>query len=211
LRGDARLWMIMLSATAHDTAMNSAASYGDRSSRELLRLARDGDSCALSTLWARQKSALQHWARGRLPHWARQAVDTQDLIQDALLRTFRRINTFQDRGRGALQAYLREAVRNRICDELRKVGRQPEREELSDVIRDEGASPFDLTLDAEQMNRYKTALSTLTENERLLIVGRIEMAYTYEQLALATGRSNAEAARIAVRRALLKLAQKMAG
>jgi RNA polymerase sigma-70 factor (ECF subfamily) len=201
----------MLSSRTGSLVMNWGASYGDRSSRELLRLARDGDTRALNTLWSRQKYALQQWARGRLPHWARQGMDTHDLIQEAMLRTFQRITNFQDRGRGALQAYLREAVRNRIRDELRKVGRQPVREELPDVVRDHGASPLDMALDAELMGRYKGALEQLSENDRLLIVGRIEMGYTYEQLALATGRANAEAARVAARRALLKLARTMAG
>jgi RNA polymerase sigma factor (sigma-70 family) len=201
----------MHSSTTNNPAMNWGSSNGDRTSRELLRLARDGDSRALNALWSRQKSALQQWARGRLPQFARQVVDTHDLVQDALLQTFRGLKRFQDRGRGALQAYLREAVRNRIYDELRKVGRQPVRGELPEALRDHGASPLETVLDAELMGRYKAALATLSENERLLIVGRIEMAYTYEQLALATGRPNAEAARVAVRRALLKLAKKMAG
>jgi RNA polymerase sigma factor (sigma-70 family) len=186
----------------------------NRSSRALIRLAREGDSHALNALFTRQKSALRSWARGRLPQWARSAVDTNDLIQEALLQTFRRINVLEDRGRGALQAYLREAVKNRIRDELRRIGRHPIPEvldeALGDALRDRGASPFDLAADSEIMRRYRASLNSLTENERLLVVGRFEMSYTYEQLALATGRETAGAARLAVRRAILKLAGKMA-
>jgi RNA polymerase sigma factor (sigma-70 family) len=188
----------------------SRPSYANRSSRDLIRLAREGDPRALSALFGRQKSALRRWARGRVPQWVRGAVDTNDVVQEALLQTFRRIHVFDDRGRGALQAYLREAVRNRIRDELRRVGRQPVREALDEAFSDQGASPFDLAADAELMRRYKSKLNALSDSERLLIVGRIEMAYTYEQLALATGRATPEAARVAVRRAVLKLAQRMA-
>jgi len=176
----------------------------------LLRLAQAGDSRALNALLDRQKSALRKGARGRLPQWARGAVDTNDLVQEALIRTFTRINTFEDRGKGELQSYMREAVRNRIRDELRKVGRRPMREALHEAMQDGAASPFDQTLDSELMRRYKQKLSTLTDNEQQLVVGRIEMGYTYEQLALATGRATHEAARVAVRRAVLKLARKMA-
>jgi RNA polymerase sigma factor (sigma-70 family) len=177
----------------------------------LIALARAGDSHALNALLTRQKASLKTWARGRLPQWARRAVDTNDLIQEALLQTLRHIHTFDDRGRGALQAYLREAVRNRIRDELRRVSRRPVHEALDEAMRDHGgASPFDAAAEEERMRRYKTSLALLTDNERMLVVGRMEMSYTYEQLALATGRSTAEAARVAVRRAVLKLAVKMA-
>jgi RNA polymerase sigma-70 factor (ECF subfamily) len=189
---------------------DSESASKSRSSGALLRLAQNGDSRALSTLFRRQHSALRKWARGRLPQWARNAVDTNDLVQEALAHTFRRIHVFQDRGRGALQAYLREAVRNRIRDEIRRLGRQPTREVLEDVVEDRAASPFELAADSEVIRRYKMKLSSLTEEEQQLVVGRIEMGYTYEQLALATGRATVEATRMAARRAVLKLARKMA-
>lgn len=181
-----------------------------KSSRSLLRLVQAGDVGALSALILRQQSSLRKWARGRLPQWARGAIDTNDIVQEALVQTFKRINAFHDRGRGALQAYLREAVRNRIRDELRRVGRQPIRAALDDAIGDRAASPFDLAADSELTRRYKSHLASLPEADQQLIVGRIEMGYTYDQLALATGRATADAARVAVRRAMLKLAKKMA-
>jgi DNA-directed RNA polymerase specialized sigma24 family protein len=75
-----------------------------RSSRELLRRARAGESRALSALFHRQRGALIRWARGRLPRWARNVADTADLVQDVLLQTFRRLEGFDNRGHGALQA-----------------------------------------------------------------------------------------------------------
>src|ERR1044071_8477984 len=124
------------------TFKSQSVMYDERSSRELIQLSQQGDSRALNTLFARQKTKLWSWARGRLPQWARNTVDTNDVVQDALLRTFRRINLFHDRGRGALQAYLREAVKNRVRDELRRVGRHPLRQELDETFRDGAASPF---------------------------------------------------------------------
>ena len=70
----------------------SVPAYVNRSSRELIALARAGDSQALSALFTRQKASLKTWARGRLPQWARRALDTNDLIQEALLQTLRHIH-----------------------------------------------------------------------------------------------------------------------
>ena len=177
-------------------------------SGELLRRARAGDSRALSTLLRRQGTALTRWARGRLPRWARHLADTADLVQDALLNTFRRIDRFDDRGSGALQAYLRQAVQNRISDELRRIERRPTAE-MDDGFPADTLSPYDLTLSAERALAYKQALASLSEADRVLIVARFEMDYTYEQLALIGDRASPEAARKALRRAVLKLADRM--
>ena len=95
---------------------------GDRgdpeSTRELIDRARRGEPGAVDQLFARHLGPLQRWASGRLPHWARDFADTDDLVQDALLQTFKRIGDFEPRGVGALQAYLRQAVVNRVRDEL---------------------------------------------------------------------------------------------
>ena len=60
----------------------------------LLDRARAGDNQALDRLFERYLPRLQRWARGRLPVWARDLADTHDLVQDTLLRTFKRIDGF---------------------------------------------------------------------------------------------------------------------
>jgi RNA polymerase sigma factor (sigma-70 family) len=180
-------------------------------SASLIARARAGDSRAVSTLFRRHGEALRRWAHGRLPHWARAANDTADVVQDVLLRTFRRIDRFDNRGRGALRAYLRQSVMNRINDEMRSVLRVPTTEVSEGLldIADDAPSPFRAAMDAERERHYKKALGSVSEEERLLIVGRLELSYTYEQLALISGRATPEAARLAVRRAVIKLAQRM--
>jgi RNA polymerase sigma factor (sigma-70 family) len=183
-------------------------------SADLLERARGGDSRALSALFKRHGNQLRRWASGRLPRWARRLHDTADVVQETLLHTFQRIDRFEDRGRGALQAYLRTAVMNRIRDEIRKVTRRPT-DDLDDAIAggipSAGPSPYELAFDEQQERKYKAALAQLTEDERLLVVGRIEMGYNYDQLALIRQKGTPEAARQAVRRAIVRLAEKMAG
>jgi len=140
-------------------------------------------------------------------------TETADLVQEALLQTFRRLDRFEDRGKGALQAYLRQAVINRIHDEVRRVARRPlaESDDAALDLPADDPSPFDHALDAEHDRKYKQALATLGEDERMLVVGRMELGYNYDQLALITDRSTSEAARVAVRRAVIKLARAMSG
>jgi RNA polymerase sigma-70 factor (ECF subfamily) len=180
-------------------------------SAELLARAKAGDARAISTLFERHGPELRQWARGRLPRWARTVADTTDVVQDVLLRTFRRIDRFEDRGRGALRGYLRRSVMNRIHDEMRKVVRRPagQLEERLFDLPGEQPTPFDSAVDSERARHYKAALATLTEEERLLVVGRIELGYNYDQLALIGARATPEAARQAVRRAVKKLAERM--
>ena len=81
---------------------------------ELLAQARRGDLAALDEVFARAIPPLKRWARGRLPSWARSLVDTDDLVQETVIGTLKQIDVFEYRADAALQAYLRQAVMNRI-------------------------------------------------------------------------------------------------
>src|SRR5262245_3323365 len=77
---------------------------------DLLERAKGGDAEALNGLFARHIPTLRRWATGRLPQWTRDISDTQDLVQETVLQVFKRVESFEPRGAGALQAYLRQAV-----------------------------------------------------------------------------------------------------
>lgn len=179
------------------------------SSLELLRLARGGDRAALDALFARNFPLLRRWARGRLPQWARSIAETADLVQDVMLHSFRRLDRIDIRRKGALQAYLRQSIHNRIKDEFRSAARQRPHDPLCETIPDRGPSPLRTAIDSELRERYTEALAQLPLRDQELVVGRLELEYNYEQLAVATGRRSAEAARIALRRALLRLTDEM--
>src|SRR5687767_12315326 len=103
----------------------------EEASVELIRRAKTGDADALGHLVNRYLPRLRRWAAGRLPVTARDLGDTNDVVQEAVIRTFRNLDRFEERGEGALQAYLRQAVMNRIRDEIRRTGRRPRVEVLS--------------------------------------------------------------------------------
>src|SRR6185436_18319376 len=87
---------------------------------ELVERAKSGDDDALNQLFARYLPPLRRWASGRLPQWTRDLMDTDDLVQETVVRAVKRIDRFESRHEGALQAYLRQAVVNRIRDEVRR-------------------------------------------------------------------------------------------
>ncbi len=183
----------------------------NESSLDLIARAQAGDHQARDLLIARYLPRLQRWARGRLPVWARDLADTQDLVQETVFKAFKQIGRFDVRGEGALQGYLRQALVNRIRDEIRRVNRRAEAVDLDPHLQDEGPSPLEQAIGREALERYEQALNRLRPDDREVIVGRIELGLTNEELAEATGKPSANAARMAVERALFRLAKEMRG
>jgi RNA polymerase sigma-70 factor, ECF subfamily len=179
------------------------------SSFELIRRAQTGDSSALERLLERYRPRLRRWASGRLPRYARGMTDTDDLVQDALIGTFKNFKEFDDRGEWALQAYLRRAVTNRIRDELRRFQTQPRREEMPLEAAAPDKSPLELALGREVFERYEAALSVLGDIEREAVIARVELGCSYQEIAALVDKPTSDAARMVVARALAKLAQTM--
>ena len=80
---------------------------------------------------------------------------------------------------------------------------------LDDELMDRGVSPLDEAIGTEAAERYEAALQRLRPEERELIVARVEMGNGYEQIAAAHGKPSADAARMGVARALVRLAEEM--
>ncbi len=181
------------------------------STADLLRRARGGDTDALNDLFRRHLPPLRRWARGRLPSWTRDLRDTEDLVQETLAQTLRRIDQFEPRHEGALQAYLRQALVNRVRDEVRRLNRYPAAAALeeSDRFADPSASPLEEAIGTEALERYEAAMQRLRAEEREVIIARVEMQQSYAQIAAAHGKASADAARMAVTRALVRLAEEM--
>jgi RNA polymerase sigma-70 factor (ECF subfamily) len=196
-------------ASAAEGHVPSTDSPAGTTTSVLFLRARRGDIDALAALLREHLPRLRRWARGRLPGWVRSAADTSDLVQDALAGTLARLDLFQPRSHRALAAYLRAAVRNRIADEHRRAGRWVCRE-ITDAFTSPERSPLDRAIDAETRRRYLAALDALSRRDRELIVAHLELDYTHAQLACMIGRSP-NAARMALTRALARLAERMAG
>lgn len=179
------------------------------SSLTLLSLAQAGDRVALESLISRYLPRLQRWASGRLPRSARSMADSQDLVQETLAQTFQRVDRFESRGDGALYAYLRQAILNRIRDELRREKRQRAPGDLDSATPDQGRSPLEEAIGREAIDRYERALATLDQEDREAVVARIELGYTHQEIAVLLGKPTANATRMAIERAIVRLAREM--
>ena len=125
------------------------------------------------------------------------------------MQTFKKIEDFEPRRVGALQAYLRQAVLNRLRDELRRKARRPDATDLDGLEDVTARSPLEEAIGRQAVEDYEEALGRLRPEEREAIIARVEIGYTYAELAEALGKPSAEAARKTARRALLRLAEEM--
>lgn len=181
----------------------------DEPTIELVMRARGGDRDAVEALLQRCLPSLKRWAHGRLPASARSSMDTGDLIQEAAMHAVSRLDTFEPRHVGAMQAYLRQAVVNRIIDEVRRVSRHPVPSELDADTPSDDSSPLDLAIAAETYDRFRAALALLTSREREVVVARVEMQWSLADIAQRLGFPTVDAARMAVTRAQRRLAAEM--
>jgi RNA polymerase sigma-70 factor (ECF subfamily) len=175
----------------------------------LINRVKAGDAAARERLVARCIPPLRRWARGRLPSYARDMLDTEDLVQEAVIAALGRIQGFEARREGALQAYLRQALANRIKDVIRYKRRRPLQTELPEDARDQGESPLEQVIGLENTERYEAAMLRLRDTDREAIIARVELRYSYQELAVALGKPSADAARVAVARAVYRLAREI--
>jgi RNA polymerase sigma-70 factor (ECF subfamily) len=180
----------------------------DRTSVLLGRI-RSGDPEARERLFARYLPMLRVWARRRLPPAARDLRDTDDLVQDTLLRAFQRLGSFEYRGEGAFLAYLRQILMNRVRDELRGAGTRPPRDPLDDERESNAPSVLDEVIGRDRIARFERALERLEPEPREAILLRVEFGFSHQQVAEALGKPSANAARMTVARALVELAKAM--
>jgi RNA polymerase sigma-70 factor (ECF subfamily) len=171
---------------------------------DILARAQRGERSAALILIQRAVPAVRRWARGRLPSSARNDADTEDVVQDAVLKTLKSIATFEHRTVGGLQAYLRTSVVNRIRDLIRASGRRGVPEAL-DAVHDSQPSPLEAVIMRERLDRFLSALQRLKPADRQVIVWRLELGYSVDEIASRLGKSKS-AAGMTVTRAMARLA-----
>ncbi len=179
------------------------------STQALLQRVRTGDEQAREDLVQRFLPGLRRWAHGRLPAHARDLMDTNDLVSVALVRALRRVDQVRATAPGGFFAYLRTVALNCLRDELRRAGRRPPRNPLTVDLEDDRPALLEATLGRGMIDRYQRALESLSVAQQEAVILRIEFGFTFEEIARALGRSSANAVRMQVTRAILRLAEAM--
>jgi RNA polymerase sigma-70 factor (ECF subfamily) len=179
------------------------------SSLLLVLRAQEGDERAKDELCARYLPRLRRWARGRLPSWARDHEDTEDIVQDTLVRSIAQLDGFSPTHEHAFWAYTCQALRNRLRDVVRRAHRRPAPSELSEQQVADDPSPLELAVGRDTLRRYETALQRLRPIDRELIVAKVELGFEYDEITELLGKASIGATRVAVSRALIRLAEEM--
>lgn len=154
-----------------------------RSSLTLLERTQKGDRAAMEALMTSYLPRLRRWASGRLPRSARDSSDTQTLCRKPCFRRFR----------GSRRS---RSVEKGRC---RRTSARPS----------STASGKSCAAPAAAVERYERALATLRREEREAVVSRIQLGYTNDEIAGLLGKPSANGARMAVERAIVKLAKAM--
>jgi RNA polymerase sigma factor (sigma-70 family) len=139
----------------------------------------------------------------------RKSIDTGDVVQEIFLGTIRCLENIRPRYPGSFPTYLRRAVLNRINDETRKSARKPELAALGGNETDTAPSPLDQTIGLDLREQYERAMMRLTENDRAAVFLRVELKMGYAEIAGVLNKPSTDAARMAVQRALVRLAEGM--
>ena len=192
-----------------DLATEESSGEHQESTAAILLRARGGDSDARETLAGRYLTVLRRWAHGRLPRAARDLVDTDDIVQSAIVKALRRLDSFEARGEGAFLAYLRQILLNQIRDEARRAKRRPEHQELKDDHHASLRSPLEEVIGRESLERYESALDRLPENQKHAVILRLDLGFRYREIAEAIGSPTPSAARFLVARGLAHLSRIM--
>jgi RNA polymerase sigma factor (sigma-70 family) len=179
------------------------------SSVVLLERAQSGDALALEELVGRYLPRLRRWASGRLPMAARDMLDTEDIVQETMIKAVRNLDGFTINGDAALQAYLLRALKNRLADAYRHGKRRPAETSVGSGLEAADPSPIELVIGNEALQRYEEALGRLKAEDREAVLLRVELCHEYDTIAEMLGKSSAAAARVAVSRALARLSKEM--
>ncbi len=179
------------------------------STADLLSLVRNGDDAAKEKLAARYLPLLRRWASGRLPYYARDIHDTDDLVQNSLLKALDKVDDFDHRHEGAFLAYIRAILLNAVRYELRRHSNRPPREEVDENIQSTDRSALEDAVGSESVAIYEAALAKLPEDHQEAVILRVEFGYSYQEIADALGKPSSNAARMAVTRSLARLAEEI--
>lgn len=177
---------------------------------DLVLDAKAGSLRATEELFRRSLAHSRRRAHGRLVAEQRRGLDTQDLAHEVACSALARLDQFEPRHPGSWRAFLCRSIDNRIYDAHRRARRRPALCELSDALPSPGNSPLRAAIEKDNLQRYRRALLGLRPKDRRLIVARVNKGQAYDVIAREVGVPSSGAARVAVGRALQRLAAAVA-
>ena len=181
----------------------------------LLREARAGSAEAVERLYERCGPRLLAFIRLRLGRTLRARLESRDILQATLLRSFERLGQLEADDPAALMAWLMRIAENEIrdrADYFQRQRRDPAREVPLDEAHEAAAAAARsvtsrLVLD-EEAARLERAIDGLSEAHREIILLRKFEELSFRDIAARLGRSE-DACRMLLARAMAALTIRM--
>jgi RNA polymerase sigma-70 factor (ECF subfamily) len=182
-----------------------------RESTELLRRAREGSDEALNELYARYAGKLLALIRLRMGKDLRAQLESRDILQAALLKSFEHLGQLDGSDTGSLMGWLARIAENEVRDRADYHGRQ-RRDARREVPLDEGVgavaerarSALSQVIWGEEAERLERALESLDEKHREVILLRKYEELSYREIGERLGKSE-DACRMLLARAMTAL------
>lgn len=161
--------------------------------RGLIEQAQSGDAVARQIAFRKLVDRHQRRAFAIAVGLVRDENDAREIVQEAFLRVYKGINTFE--GGSSFFTWLYRIVTNLAIDLMRKPGRKgaelDEARDVSDetegnfalVSRIDGADPVDVMRRKEMAGRIAAALQALPPYHRAVIIMREVDGLSYEEMA----------------------------
>lgn len=182
-----------------------------------VRRAQRGDKEAERRLYEHFVPLLRARVQRRLPGLVRRKVGASDVVQEAYLTAFQRLEQFEDRGSGSFESWLSQIVENKVRDEMRRflgTDKRDVRREGPDaqVVGVTGAvpTPSSAAESNEDREALQRQLAHLSERHRRVITLVNTEALPLAEVGARMGIS-AEAARKLYARAIGRLARRVSG
>jgi RNA polymerase sigma-70 factor (ECF subfamily) len=174
----------------------------------LLREARQGSPDALGELYARYGGRLLAFIRMRMGRDLRSRLESRDILQTTLLKSFQRLAQFEGGDGPTLMGWLVRIAENEIRDQADFQHRR-RRDVAADVPLDAGGIEIPARASSaavlnEQAERLGAALEALEPDHRDVIVLRKLEELSFKDVAARMGRSE-DACRMLLARAMVAL------
>ena len=182
-----------------------------RESADLLREARRGAPDALDEVYARFGGRLLAFIRMRMGQTLRARLESRDILQSALLKSFQRLEQFEGEDGASLMSWLVRIAENEIRDQAdfqHRLRRDvAATESIDGAAQDVPAAVRSALTGAvlnEQFERLGAALERLDPDYRDVIVLRKLEERSFKDVAMRMGRSE-DACRMLLARAMVAL------
>lgn len=163
-----------------------------------------GDRDALREVLEIIRPVVVRYVRARIGTAERSGLSADDVAQEVCLAAMMALPRYQDQGRPFL-AFVYGIAAHKVADAHRAAGRN--KSDPTDVVPERSsveAGPEQLAMNADSASRMEALLKVLPEKQREILILRVVVGMSAEEVAEAVG-STAGAVRVAQHRALARL------